>query len=184
MKGPSKEFVVTLAVIGVVLYVLLAPVFAQPRFGHRRGVIGLLKQQGLGIVMYAGDFDDRLPLRDTWMDATFPYGKSEQVYQDPSLSIDGKAPPHGKFGFAFFEPLAGIDMTVVIEPEAVPLVFQSRPVDRNATGGLELLPNPPRSQSAKEEGTNAVCYLDTHVKEHGAEWPSGPTVLRFKKKTD
>jgi prepilin-type processing-associated H-X9-DG protein len=169
--------IVALALVGV--YGLI-PLFFQARVGHRYGVIGLLKQQGLGFQMYAGDYDDRLPLRDTWMDAIFPYSKSERIYLDPSLTKDGEEPPDGKYGFAFFDPLAGIDTKRMLEPEAVPLVFQSRPVERNTSGGLELLPDPPRAQPGDKKGTNGVCFLDGHVKAFGADWPHGPIVMKVK----
>src|SRR5690349_1645535 len=99
------EFWVVLVLTLGVLSVLLFPIFFQARIGNGRGVVSNLKQVGLALVMYAGDYDERLPLKDTWMDATFPYCKSWSTYVDPAFAESPPSRPIGRYGFAFFGPL-------------------------------------------------------------------------------
>ena len=56
-----------------ILAAILFPVFAQTKGGGKDGCISNAKQMARGLVMYTTDFNDRLPDRDRWMDAEFPY---------------------------------------------------------------------------------------------------------------
>ncbi|BCM91854.1 hypothetical protein IAD21_03731 [Abditibacteriota bacterium] len=96
------ELLIVIAIIAL-LAAILFPVFARARENARRASCqSNLKQIGLGIIQYAQDYDERLPFffygangdasdpatvanaRYKWMDAIFPYIKSEQVFMCPS----------------------------------------------------------------------------------------------------
>ncbi|BCM93011.1 hypothetical protein IAD21_04898 [Abditibacteriota bacterium] len=96
------ELLVVIAIIAI-LAAILFPVFARARENARRSSCqSNLKQIGLGLIQYAQDYDERLPFffygangdasdpatvanaRYKWMDAIFPYVKSEQIFACPS----------------------------------------------------------------------------------------------------
>ncbi len=97
------ELLVIIAIIAI-LAAILFPVFARARENARRSSCQLnLKQIGLGALQYAQDYDETLfrsfygpnqaiaATADSdpvdyykWMDAIFPYVKSEQVFVCPS----------------------------------------------------------------------------------------------------
>jgi len=94
------ELLVVIAIIAL-LAAILFPVFARARENARRtSCQSNLKQIGLGLLQYVGDYDDRLPASAyggvaadsnnstayKWMDAIFPYVKSEQIFICPSDS--------------------------------------------------------------------------------------------------
>src|ERR671937_745362 len=90
------ELLVVIAIIAI-LAAILFPVFAQAREKARQTTcVSNMKQLGLGIVMYAQDYDDAMPYgymysadRKTlwwWQDSIRPYVKNEAVYTCPSAS--------------------------------------------------------------------------------------------------
>jgi prepilin-type N-terminal cleavage/methylation domain-containing protein/prepilin-type processing-associated H-X9-DG protein len=92
------ELLVVIAIISV-LAAILFPVFARARENARRASCqSNLKQIGLGLLQYAGDYDDTMPFsffgsagnsdaaNYKWMDAIYPYVKNEQVFTCPSDS--------------------------------------------------------------------------------------------------
>lgn len=163
-------FVVGLVLLAIVVAILF-PVFAPARVPyHGRSITSTLKQLGLANIMYAGDHDDRMPPKEAWMDAIFPYTKNEALYHDPTIKDAGKEP----YGIAFFSPLSLLDIETLEAHEDVPLVFQSRLRTRNASSQLSTLPNPPRFEKG-----NVVGFLDTHTKMMPPDWPTAPIVLRL-----
>src|SRR3569833_1496298 len=99
------ELLVVIAIIAI-LAAILFPVFAKARENARRASCASnLKQIALGLMQYGQDNDEMLPFffygpvggasqptgpRYKWMDAAFPYIKSEAVFSCPSDSGAGK----------------------------------------------------------------------------------------------
>ncbi len=99
------ELLVVIAIIAI-LAAILFPVFARARENARRASCSSnLKQIGLGLLQYSQDYDESLPFffygangnasnpngtLYKWMDAAYPYIKSEQVFTCPSDSGTGK----------------------------------------------------------------------------------------------
>lgn len=92
------ELLVVIAIIAL-LAAILFPVFARARENARKSSCSNnLKQIGLGFQQYAQDYDERMtqawyepsavgyPGAWRWMDAIYPYVKSQQLYQCPSAS--------------------------------------------------------------------------------------------------
>ena len=90
------ELLVVIAIIAI-LAAILFPVFARAREKARQtSCLSNVKQLGLGILMYAQDYDERLPLDGIWLvgavypTAPFwdirilPYVKNQQIYICPS----------------------------------------------------------------------------------------------------
>jgi hypothetical protein len=138
-----------------VLAAILFPVFSQARFAAKKtATLSNAKTASLGLIMYASDWNDRLPLPETWMDATMPYTKNDSVYK--SILASEKDP--SKYGFAFREALAGKKASAYPDPENWAMIFDSTLTHRNATSNLETLPKPGRYL-----GANIVAFLDGHA---------------------
>ena len=100
------ELLVVIAIIAI-LAAILFPVFARARENARRASCqSNLKQIGLGVLQYMQDYDESMPPTYVgsdytynnpstnsykWMDACYPYIKSEQVFVCPSDTIN---PPY------------------------------------------------------------------------------------------
>ena len=108
------ELLVVIAIIAI-LAAILFPVFARARENARRASCqSNLKQIGLGLIQYSQDYDEiliadwygsnatvgpakTLPPSSSlvsykWMDAAFPYIKSEQVFNCPSATGNAAEP--------------------------------------------------------------------------------------------
>ena len=91
------ELLIVVAIIAI-LAAILFPVFARVRENARRASCASnLKQIGLAILQYAEDCNERMPrawygatpdasdaTHYKWMDAIFPYVKSEKIFSCPS----------------------------------------------------------------------------------------------------
>ena len=80
------EILTVIAIISI-LATILFPVFGRARENARRSSCqSNLKQIGLGLLQYSGDYDEKLVRAHfaaktyKWMDAASPYIKSEQVF--------------------------------------------------------------------------------------------------------
>lgn len=101
------ELLVVISIIAI-LAAILFPIFARARENGRRAACqSNLKQIGLGLLQYSQDYDEVMIAdwygangntesdpasvaggRYKWMDASYPYIKSEQVFVCPSDSAD------------------------------------------------------------------------------------------------
>ena len=87
------ELLVVIAIIAI-LAAILFPVFARARENARRSSCqSNMKQQGLGILQYAQDYDENFPIVGDpggasctvpWQERIQPYLKSKQIFQCPS----------------------------------------------------------------------------------------------------
>src|SRR2546429_9829396 len=86
------ELLVVIAIIAI-LAAILFPVFAQAREKARQAVcLSNCRQVGLGVMMYAEDWDQSYPLcahypthETMWFQMIQPYIKSENVFTCPSV---------------------------------------------------------------------------------------------------
>lgn len=113
--------------------------------------LSIVKQQSLGIIIYASENEDRFPFADRWTSAAKPYlGKHGTAHGCPSLK-------NGSFGYAFNKALSRAK-----EPktaELVPLIFESTASAPNKSDFVVSLPFPGR-----HSGRNSVAYADGHVR--------------------
>ena len=137
--------------------------------GYRPGrTVSTLKVIAIAIQMYSEDHDGCIPMNGTWMDAIDPYLKNDRALMDDSVPNRKE----GDYGIAFYGPVSGINVKAVVNPESVPLVFQSSDLRRNASSDLSTLPSPPRDFER-----NFVAFLDCHAKAMPPEWPTAPVVV-------
>ncbi len=107
------ELLVVIAIIAI-LAAILFPVFARARENARRtSCTSNLKQIGLGLLQYSQDYDEKLPHDyfgpDTdssgrggaykWMDAIYPYVKSEQIFICPSDTIGSLPTNNSRYAY-------------------------------------------------------------------------------------
>lgn len=100
------ELLVVIAIIAI-LAAILFPVFARARENARRASCqSNLKQIGLGLLQYSQDYDEQLisvyygndgwrqsdENNYKWMDAAYPYIKSEQIFNCPSMTYSTGQP--------------------------------------------------------------------------------------------
>ncbi len=107
------ELLVVISIIAI-LAAILFPVFGRARENARRSSCqSNLKQIGLGLTQYLQDYDEKMPnsafgaatlktnaANYKWMDAIYPYVKSQQLFVCPSdaeakYTFQGNAPAEG-----------------------------------------------------------------------------------------
>jgi prepilin-type processing-associated H-X9-DG protein len=134
---------------------ILFPVFAQAREAAReQSCLSNLKQQALGTLMYAQDYDERFPPKEQWMDVLNPYTNTETILYCPS---DPKEPQN--YGYAFDSRMSLIKQDNIPSPRQASLLFDSSNLSRNASDPMTSLPSPGRHRQG-----NNMAYADGHVK--------------------
>ncbi len=104
------ELLVVIAIIAI-LAAILFPVFARAREKARQtSCLSNVKQVTLATMMYAQDYDERLPIttfwypgegatRATWKFAIGPYAKNDQIFLCPSVKDHTKGPGLAPYDF-------------------------------------------------------------------------------------
>ncbi len=106
-------------------------------------------------MLYLESHDGAGPFPNTWMDQIEPYAKNPAVFIAPN-----KERKQDEFGYAYYRRLGHVELSAVLNPEEVPMVFDSHDLSWNANGGLDLLPDPPRWENEK----NTIAFLDGPAK--------------------
>jgi prepilin-type N-terminal cleavage/methylation domain-containing protein/prepilin-type processing-associated H-X9-DG protein len=130
------ELLVVIAIIAI-LAAILFPVFAQAREKARQtACLSNMKQVGTGLMMYAQDYDEALPVQvnqvqkfwlDTaapnWCRGIFPYVKNRQVYLCPSAGKEtypGYQPsPDGETSYMGNAAVMGRPLAAVPNPAEI-----------------------------------------------------------------
>lgn len=200
------ELLVVIAIIAI-LAAILFPVFARARENARRSSCqSNLKQIGLGLLQYSQDYDERQPLtvfgsvgasnwptKYKWMDAIYPYIKSEQVFKCPSDALSagspyryaGNLPGTDSFSFGSYVYNDGYYNSIVPGtlkgPSVVNLAAIAAPattawiVEQNVASGTGYSPNQVSiswsdysTNPVVKTASNGIQYLDTP---QGADLP-------------
>jgi prepilin-type processing-associated H-X9-DG protein len=151
----SKRLIEALAAMGIllVLAAVLFPLYGSTGHGYARKTHCLSngKQLGLGMLLYASDYDERLPLAARWLDDAYPYVKNGRLACPMS--------PTKQYGYAMHESLSEAALKEIEEPAGRMMLFESIALIPNAAGDEALLPNPGR-----HAGSNTIVYADGHAK--------------------
>jgi len=98
---------------------VLFPVFSQAKQAAvKTACLSNVKQLSLATIIYASDYDDRLPAASAWESKTYPYCKSKELYTCPEVKKEGK-----EHGFAFRKALSGKSMVAIEAPVAEAITF-------------------------------------------------------------
>ena len=138
-------------VIAAVVAAVLRPVFEVNDRGSAPAWVcrSQLKRLSMGMILYAGDHNDRLPARDAWMDGIEGYGHVRSSLHCPEAS---------GYGYAFNASLRRWE-----NDAAKPMIYDSVNPIRNASDPFASLPAVPRHWLRQ----NFVGYSDGHVKGSG-----------------
>jgi prepilin-type processing-associated H-X9-DG protein len=156
-RHPVLSLVLTLAGSALIIAALVF-VLVPWRFNNRKEwgppCISNLKQSTISLGMYAADHDDLLP-PSAWMDVGKPYVKNDDIHRCPQCPVEGG------YGHAMHEAMLG-QRVFQARDAATILLFDSTLTQRNALGGLDTLPDPPRHGDK-----NGIAFADGHVKSVG-----------------
>ncbi|NUP99064.1 MAG: DUF1559 domain-containing protein [Armatimonadetes bacterium] len=100
------ELLVVIAIIAI-LAAILFPVFAKAREKARQSSCSSnLKQQGLAILQYAQDYDERLPVNrhsntGSYIQFISPYAKNVQMFDCPSTTVKSVLSYNGTRSYPF-----------------------------------------------------------------------------------
>lgn len=150
-----KQFVNILLVTMAVLTIsaLLLQGESPKEYAKTHGeCLSNMKQIGIGIMLYAGDHNDHMPLAHNWYMELRAYDKRDlkcpDVVKDHADAI----------GYAYDSRLHGVGQEKVSEPSSQPMVFDSSSLAINSADPFTSLPVPSRHK----EGNN-VAYADGHA---------------------
>jgi prepilin-type N-terminal cleavage/methylation domain-containing protein/prepilin-type processing-associated H-X9-DG protein len=179
------ELLVVIAIIAI-LAAILFPVFAQAREKARQAAcLSNTKQMSLGIMQYAGDYDETLPvqgdnaqLRGRWFFQIYPYVKNLDVFTCPNipdnrLTQDGLRvnTPDANSGYGWNAALrgdpnsaggpaaataSGMPLASIVKPADTIIVGDTGILESPDRQGYVLLPRDPRLSTGS--GSNPVYY--------------------------
>lgn len=129
---------------------ILFPVFARAREkAMQTSCMANLKQLQLGVHMYCAEWNEHLPFRDNWCDATHAHIRNENVYVCPSLRGE-------RCGYAYNAGLDRLTLDDLREPARTAGLFDAKG-GWNLAGGAELV-------DPRHNGGANVAFADGHVK--------------------
>jgi len=163
--NPVRKFLTGVAIIAVICgcsgYLFINVILP----GNYNGMFASmclrnLKHQAQALDAYCIEFDEILPPKQRgWMDAIKVEGQNDADFHCPNYSPRVA----NEFGYAANVHLFGNSISVVSDRQAMPLVFDTALVTRNAMSGLETLPFPGRHGISHVRDRNNIAYLDGHV---------------------
>lgn len=162
MKFPKFwEVAVILAILAGLAF-LFWPIGVGGSKGYAKKTMCLsnLKRLSVSTIIYAADYNELLPNRDTWLDDIYPYIKTQDKLICPIVNQERNPQ---LYGYAFNGRLSSAKSPA--KPEAVPLIFESINLAKNASGDLDSLPSPGRHPHyTSKNGANNIGYADGHAK--------------------
>jgi prepilin-type N-terminal cleavage/methylation domain-containing protein/prepilin-type processing-associated H-X9-DG protein len=143
------ELLVVIAIIAI-LAAILFPVFAQAREKARQtSCLSNQKQLGLGVMMYAQDYDETYPMtanyaeptvtRTLWSDQVAPYLKNRDIFKCPSAVSPGYPNGWAARGYSSVGMNAQLAFAPTGSPDALegfPSVLGMAAVDEPASFGI------------------------------------------------
>ena len=108
---------------------------------QEKDCVGNLSKVLLGLQIYSLDNDDRLPLSESWADATLAYVDKKSDFRCAMLNTRDT----DQYGHAFNSQLSGKRIEEVRPDKTMPILFDSRSTRWGAFGGMNLLPESPRN---------------------------------------
>jgi hypothetical protein len=155
LVGRLRVLRVCLAIVAPVIWLLVFPMIPDIRGRSSGGpsCMSNTRQVGVGLMLYRSDNDDLMP-DDHWMDAIYPYTKSEWIIKCISLKSGyGKALANGMLRAKISENETG--------PPKL-MLFESTDLTRNAV-------QDPNTFAARHAGHGYAVFSDSSVKSFTGE---------------
>ncbi|MGV3720450.1 MAG: hypothetical protein ACO1SX_06015 [Actinomycetota bacterium] len=142
-----------IGLVGIaILAAVLVPSFATAREAARKSLcMSRAKQMSTSLLMYAQDYDQRLPPTRSWQTAVAPYGAGD-VNVCPSR-------PGASPAYAFNQRLSGKSITTIQALSTAPTIFESSLGAPNAADQLESFVTPHRDEGMIGFGDGSVRAL-------------------------
>jgi prepilin-type processing-associated H-X9-DG protein len=101
-----------------ILAAILFPVFARSREKARQvSCLSNVKQIGLGMAMYAADYNDRFPLESSWRDGVQAYVRNLSIMECPSSGL-------GQQSYDMAADMSGVETKTVPSPQDRVLLYE------------------------------------------------------------
>jgi prepilin-type processing-associated H-X9-DG protein len=153
-----------LMVLLPLLAAILFPGIGTARSTARRvSCLSNVKQMGLANIMYAQDYDDRLPIASNWQTDLVPYTKNERLFHCPEVSTGTEQSTPSGTNYAYNSALDMMKTKRLAEPANTVLIYDSTNFSQNANDALTSLPSPGRHRLASSRGNN-IGFADGHAK--------------------
>jgi prepilin-type processing-associated H-X9-DG protein len=134
------------------LKAILEPMMGEARVrAQQSSCLSNLKQLCLAFLMYAQDWDERLPTK-TWVKDILPYTGNAQILVCPSR-------PDQKIGYAFNEALVGVNLKKIDRPSETVLLIEANLKDDNPLGSAKDIP-----EGGVHDGGVNLGFADGHCK--------------------
>jgi prepilin-type processing-associated H-X9-DG protein len=114
-----------------------------------------VKQLALGYLMYASDYDERMPLADKWCDGIYPYIRNEEVLRCPA--------DDEQWSYAMNYKASRQSLGLVERPAETIILFETEPSRKNAYDE-EGMPGTTIANPERHGGQNVFAYVDGHAK--------------------
>lgn len=145
--------VVGLGIVAILAAVMF-PVFAKARNAARlTSCRSNVKQLSTALLMYAQDYDERLPPAGAWESGAMPYYKNPRVNVCPSDSL-------GAESYAFNAALSGRNTGKIRSAASAPQLFES---SLHTYNGNDLLKSWDPRHPSSPNPLGVVGYVDGHV---------------------
>ncbi|MHB0936875.1 MAG: type II secretion system protein [Armatimonadota bacterium] len=189
------ELVIALAVL-IVLGIVLYPVFTRTREGHRPNCLNNQRQLAIGILSYAQDNNETLPMPEAWVTAT-GLQSDPKVFDCPTNRREGTPgqPDYGMNAFLYdTDPKNGNRVGVpwgnIKEPSSVELTADITGATEKGTRSTASNPFPGTCTVNGFDGAGAnadwrhgeviiVSYVDGHTERVSREKLSGTGRTRY-----
>ena len=150
------ELLVVIAIIAI-LAAILFPVFARARENARRSSCqSNEKQIALGFKQYTSDYDEKYPIKESWVNAINVYTKSAQILRCPSAS-GGTA---SDIDYSYNQNLSSLNESKV---EATALTILNAESTRGAATAATSFGTTATAGTRHFDGSN-YSFVDGHVK--------------------
>lgn len=140
---------VAVFVVCFVLSAVLYPIQPPRAMARATHCLSNIKQIAIGTILYASDYDEKLPKADVWQDSIVEYIKSKDIYK----CLVGTSPE----SYAFNSTVSGRDSTKIESPDRAVMEFEADAHAHNAHGGPEWF-----ATRHGEKGN--LAFVDAHAR--------------------
>ncbi len=124
-RSQWREWLVLASVLGI-LYAIVAPILKGVKEASRPACLSHAKKQGVTLLMYCQDYDEKFPVASKWIDAVaYPQGEAREDFQCTKVTKK-------EYGYAFYSLLSEKQQDTLANIEKTVMTFESQNLARNA----------------------------------------------------